>query len=647
MSKIIINMCAGVLLIFCTVAQATDVSGLISTNTTWTIAGSPYIVTGNILVDSLITLTIQSGVTVRLDSAKAIMVKGTLNAIGTATDSIVITKNGTAGWTKLWLTISSKCRLQYCRIEYSNNYINDANNAAIYNENSDSVYIGYCTISNNSGYGGIIVNGGSATITNNTITHNSGGSGGWGFGGIGILSGSATITNNTITNNSSQAGGGAINIKYYGGPATIITNNIITNNSTPAGFGGAISCSNGSGAIDTSLFITNNIISNNSCGSAAYGQGGGIFYGCGGTGGICYAKIAYNTITNNVATSTSTFTAYALGGGICMSATGYLGASVTITHNIIANNKASGGGGAIYTACQSTIRYNTITDSTLSAISFYDFGNCIRTNNIYSTGYAMHVLNYVGQTNVRDARYNYWNTTNIDTINARIFDYFDDFATEILIYRPFLKAPFDDSIAPSAPLNLTATAITGSTFVINWTNPSDPSGISEYYYKTGSAPVADFDTNGSIRMPMPMTMTPAVRGRLHAAPDTIVSTGGNLYIWLVDSSGNLNYKNNASIMLTNTGIREHKNNADIRLSFSLMSESLTGHVMYFELPEKANVSLVLFDISGKLVKHIYSGIREQGCYTQTIHENELSKGIYYVRFQAGNFASAKRFTVLR
>ena len=61
-------------------------------------AGSPYIVTGNVLVDTLVRLNIQPGVEVKIDSEKYIMVKGTLNAIGTATDSIIITKNGTAKW---------------------------------------------------------------------------------------------------------------------------------------------------------------------------------------------------------------------------------------------------------------------------------------------------------------------------------------------------------------------------------------------------------------------------------------------------------------------------------------------------------------------------------------------------------------------
>jgi len=48
-------------------ARATDVSGVINTNTLWNLDGSPYIVTGGVLVESGATLTIEAGVEVRFD----------------------------------------------------------------------------------------------------------------------------------------------------------------------------------------------------------------------------------------------------------------------------------------------------------------------------------------------------------------------------------------------------------------------------------------------------------------------------------------------------------------------------------------------------------------------------------------------------
>ena len=56
-----------ILLLSVVVAQ-TEVSGVISSNTTWVVSSSPYIVTGNILINESGTLTIEPGVLIKFDS---------------------------------------------------------------------------------------------------------------------------------------------------------------------------------------------------------------------------------------------------------------------------------------------------------------------------------------------------------------------------------------------------------------------------------------------------------------------------------------------------------------------------------------------------------------------------------------------------
>src|SRR5262245_5543721 len=74
----------------------TYISGFISANTTWTVAGSPYIVTANALVSQNYTLTIQPGVTVKFNTHCALQIDGQLIAVGTAASRITFTSNQTS-----------------------------------------------------------------------------------------------------------------------------------------------------------------------------------------------------------------------------------------------------------------------------------------------------------------------------------------------------------------------------------------------------------------------------------------------------------------------------------------------------------------------------------------------------------------------
>jgi hypothetical protein len=83
--------------------KVTTVGGIISDDTVWIKADSPYNLIGNILVDEGVTLTIQPGVTVNLNGYY-IMINGTLAAIGNSNDEIsfnggrIIFTQGSKGW---------------------------------------------------------------------------------------------------------------------------------------------------------------------------------------------------------------------------------------------------------------------------------------------------------------------------------------------------------------------------------------------------------------------------------------------------------------------------------------------------------------------------------------------------------------------
>jgi hypothetical protein len=73
--------------------SGTNVNGIISSDTTWTQANSPYSLTGPVAVNQGATLTIDAGTTVNLNS-NYIQINGTLIAIGSSNNQINI--NGPA-----------------------------------------------------------------------------------------------------------------------------------------------------------------------------------------------------------------------------------------------------------------------------------------------------------------------------------------------------------------------------------------------------------------------------------------------------------------------------------------------------------------------------------------------------------------------
>jgi len=107
----------------------TEVGGSIDTNTTWTLEGSPYIVTDSLTVEEGATLTIEAGVTVKFDSTTGLIVRGILKAEGSDKQNITFTTTNDSIitypdlYTETWEGIhfisgqSAQSILMYCKIE--------------------------------------------------------------------------------------------------------------------------------------------------------------------------------------------------------------------------------------------------------------------------------------------------------------------------------------------------------------------------------------------------------------------------------------------------------------------------------------------------------------------------------------------------
>jgi len=213
---------------------------------TWTMAGSPYTVTGDIRVAKTRTLTIEPGVVVKFAGHFGLTVgyRATLRASGTETSHIVFTPIDTdEGWFGIrFVNSGGDDILKYCTIKYSNKPRtgggSDPNltgggilccgswELEPFYPIPSSPTIDHCVIANNSAEsaGGIMcMDGSEAIITNNTVIDNSAD---YDVGGIFVMDASATIANNIVANNSGLVCGGIMN--WYG--SVSITNNTISHN---------------------------------------------------------------------------------------------------------------------------------------------------------------------------------------------------------------------------------------------------------------------------------------------------------------------------------------------------------------------------------------------------------------------------------
>ena len=262
----------------------TNVSGVISSNTTWSLINSPYIVTGNILVNEGVTLTIEPGVVVKFDSEKVMQIRGELIAQGTSESKITFTSNASnpasGDWDNMQFleettdasfsgsTYTSGSIMEYCIVEYANNlYIYRSRPFINYSEfryneigikvfNDDyadsDLLVSHCDIHNNT-VGIKAYSYDSDVFSYNNIYSNSpeGGIDAW----YGCIYSYNTVKNNTYSDDNDNRVAGGI---YTTASNTTLDHNTIINNSCPE-------CgSSGSGLyIDRGGNISDNIISNN------------------------------------------------------------------------------------------------------------------------------------------------------------------------------------------------------------------------------------------------------------------------------------------------------------------------------------------------------------------------------------------------
>ena len=122
--------------------------------------------------------------------------------------------------------------------------------------------------------------------------------------------------------------------------------------------------------------------------------------------------------------------------------------------------------------------------------------------------------------------------------------------------------------------------------------------------------------------------------------DKTVTAGKYSYrLKQIDNDGEFEYSKAIEIEFGVTGTYElSKNNPN--------PFNQTTRIVY-QLPEKGNVTLKVFDMLGKEIATLVEDYRDEGRYEVEFNASEFSSGAYFYRIQAGSFVETKKMILMK
>jgi parallel beta-helix repeat protein len=385
------------------VVGATTVGGFITTDTHWQAADSPFIASSSVLIDSGATLTIDPGVEVRFaPTTGLVVVDGTLSARGTSESPITFTADQ-PGDENRWNGIGFGGETVDAVFDGAGNYlsgsvIEQATVEAVAQHNNGSINVQY---SSPYIHASIIQDNLSCGIKT-------------------LVADGLRIVGNQIRNNNppSLSEGGGIDIRESLG--VLVADNEITGNRTSSGGGGGIHM-----VYSDNSVITGNAIDDNS-GSASFlitssddlSINANIVSGGGAKSGIYIDRSRDVAMMNNMITGDNSVAGLSV----------YGGTNVTLVGDEIVDNVGDG------------IRFMGGTSGRNVVISGDAATPTVIAGNggfqIYNDQTFGLTTDPLASGNV-DARNVWWGTTDTATIQAGIFDFFDNSSKGIVFVEPF------------------------------------------------------------------------------------------------------------------------------------------------------------------------------------------------------------------
>ncbi len=67
----------------------------------------------------------------------------------------------------------------------------------------------------------------------------------------------------------------------------------------------------------------------------------------------------------------------------------------------------------------------------------------------------------------------------------------------------------------------------------------------------------------------------------------------------------------------------------------------------YNLPEAANVKLIIYNILGQEVKTLVNEFKEAGVHTVNFNASKLNSGLYIYKIEAGSFTQTRKMTLIK
>jgi hypothetical protein len=105
--------------------------------------------------------------------------------------------------------------------------------------------------------------------------------------------------------------------------------------------------------------------------------------------------------------------------------------------------------------------------------------------------------------------------------------------------------------------------------------------------------------------------------------------------WIIGGNGTIFFTSTGGITFANqTGIETPTKYA-LEQNYPNPFNSQT--VIFYSIPKKSNIQLIMYDITGRKIKEIENVIKDPGNYSFVLDASGLSNGIYFIRLTSDNY----------